>query len=163
MSIQFNNNAILVSYFHDRIGPTPLFFTPEDLTFELQSLSINDTILRILEFFNTEGIIILKFPKYWALNKLFEINSPLSRRRQKESVLLSYIHFSNNLEPNLSIERLNNIEKQFSDTISLLQDFTDNYMALYIKDRMKNNIDVQKSFKVWKKIINELYERLNVL
>ena len=98
-----------------------------------------------------------------ALNKLFEIDSQWSRGKQKEIVLLSYIRFVHTLDTSFTSESVNFIEKQFSETISLLQTFSDNYKALYIKDKMKDNINIQKSFNVWKKIIYDLFDKLNVL
>ena len=163
MSNQDSKSVILVSFFHARIGPTQLFFVPENLEIELRSLGINDSLLKLLEFPNTEGIIILKFSQYWALNKLFEIDSQWSRGKQKEIVLLSYIRFVHTLDTSFTSESVNFIEKQFSETISLLQTFSDNYKALYIKDKMKDNINIQKSFNVWKKIIYDLFDILNVL
>ena len=103
-SKEATRNCVLLSYFHGKVGPTPIFCYPDILETDMKK-----QISRELEMNISEGFFTRSYPDFIAVHYYFELPSEIARGRV-EMCLISFI-----------FDRLPSKERINSITFSLFQ------------------------------------------
>jgi hypothetical protein len=145
-----NKAAILLSYFHSKIGPMPFYMYP-DIPFDEKN---KDLISKELELSINEGFFTRTYPEFVALHHYFELPSKLARGKS-EMCLLTFIF--ENLPSQEMISHISfNIQKLF-DALKAEPDISYGfYKTGYSLKEKKDTID--KMYLTLQEWVKKVYE-----